>query len=79
MPSTYPPQYGELRRKFGPSAAEIGSGVWGTTTNFKGFLVLAALLQGTPVVGVSETLRRWTEGATYIRQSNHHAGHWPTF
>jgi len=31
------------------------------------------------IVGVSQTLRRWTEGATYIRQGGHHAGHWPTF
>ena len=29
------------------------------------------------VVGVSQTLRRWTEGATYIRQGGHHVG--PTF
>jgi len=28
----------------GPLAAEIGSGVWGTPTNFNGFRVLAALL-----------------------------------
>ena len=31
------------------------------------------------VVGVSQTLRRWTEGATYVWQGNHHAGHWPAF
>ena len=31
------------------------------------------------VVGVSQTLRRWTEGATYIRQGDHQVGHWPTF
>jgi len=30
-------------------------------------------------MGVSQTLRRWTEGATYIRQVGHHVGHWPTF
>ena len=30
-------------------------------------------------VGVSQTLRRWTEGATYMRQGGHHVGHWPTF
>jgi len=35
--------------------AEIGSGVWGTPANFNGFRVLAALLHGTPVVGVSQT------------------------
>jgi len=53
---------------FGPLTAEIGSGVWGTPANFKGFRVFAALLHGTLVVGVSQTLRRWTESATYIRQ-----------
>jgi len=25
------------------------------------------------------TLWRSTEGATYVRQGDHHAGHWPTF
>jgi len=64
---------------FGPLAAEIVSLVWGTPDNFNGFRVLAALLHGTVVVGVSQTLRRWTEGATYIRQGGHHVGHWPTF
>jgi len=38
------------------------------------------LLQGTLVVGVSQTLQHWTESATYIRrQGGHHVGHWPTF
>jgi len=64
---------------FRPLMAEIGSGVWGTPANFNGFLILAALLHGTLVVGVSQTLRRWTEGATYIWQGGHHVGHWPTF
>jgi len=64
---------------FGPLAAEIGSGVWGAPTNFNGFRVLAALLHGTPAVGVSQTLRCWTEGVTYIRQDDQHVGHWPTF
>jgi len=66
---------------FGLLTAEIGSGVWGTLANFNGFRVLAALglLHVTLVVGVSQTLRRWTEGATYIRQCGHHVGHWPTF
>ena len=31
---------------FGPLTAEIGSGVWGTPTNFNGFCVLVALLHG---------------------------------
>jgi len=52
---------------FGPLAAEIVPVVWGTPADFNGFRVLAALLHGTLVVGVSQTLRRWTEGATYIR------------
>ena len=39
-------------------AAEIVSLVWGTPANFKGVRVLAALLPGTLVVGVSEALRR---------------------
>jgi len=64
---------------FGPLAAEIVSLVWGTPANFNGFRVLAALPHGTLVVGVSQTLRRWTEGTTYIRQGGHHDGHWPTF
>jgi len=40
-----------------PLTAEIGSGVWGTPANFNVFRVLAALQHGTPVVGVSQTLR----------------------
>jgi len=47
-------QYGEL----GPLVAEIGWRVWGTPAHFSGFRVLAALLLGTLVVGVSQTLRR---------------------
>jgi len=43
---------------FGPLAAEICWRVWGTPANFNGFWVLAALLHGTLVVGVSQTLRR---------------------
>jgi len=59
-------------------AAETGSLVWGTPANFNWFRVLAALLHGTLVVGVSQSLRRWTDGATYVRQGGHHVGHWPT-
>jgi len=69
-------QYGN----FGPLTAEmIGSGVSGTPANFNAFRVLAALLHGTLVVGVSQTLRRWAEGATNVRQGGRHVGHWPTF
>jgi len=40
---------------FGPLAAEILSLVWGTPGNFNGFRVLAVLLHGNLVVGVSQT------------------------
>jgi len=60
---------------FGPLTAEIGLPVWGTPANFNGFSVLAALLHGSQVVGVSQTFRRWTEGATYVWQGDHHVGH----
>jgi len=43
---------------FGPLAAEICWRVWDTPANFNGFRVLAALLCGTLVVSVSQTLRR---------------------
>jgi len=42
-------------------------------------LLLAALLHSTRVMRVRQTLRRWAEGATYIRQGGHHVGHRPTF
>jgi len=64
---------------FGPIVAEIGLLVWGTPANFNGFRVLAALLHGSQLVGISQTLRRWTEGATYAWQGGHHVGYWPTF
>jgi len=64
---------------FGPLVAEIGLPVWGTPANFNRFRVLAASLHGRQVVGVSQTLRRWTEDATYIWQGGNHVGHWPTF
>jgi len=43
---------------FGLLTAEIRWRVWGTPANFNGFRVLAALLRGTLIVGVSQTLRR---------------------
>ena len=42
----------------GPLAADICWRVWGTPANFNGIRFLAALLRGTLVVGVSQTLRR---------------------
>jgi len=60
-------QYGELRPTNGwDQLAGLGH-----PSYFNGYRVLAALLHGTLVVGVSQTLRRWTEGPTYIRQDDH--------
>jgi len=61
---------------FGPLAAEIFRRVWGTPANFNGFRVLTALLHGTLVVGISQTVALNT---TDIWQGSHHIGHWPTF
>jgi len=58
-------QYGELR----PTSGWDHQVVWDTPTNFNGFRILIALLHGTVVVGVSQTLQRRTEGATYIRRA----------
>jgi len=65
------PQYGELR----PTSGWDRLTILGTPANFNWFRVTVQHL----VVGVSQTLRHWTEGATYIRQGDHHVGHWPTF
>jgi len=43
---------------FDPLAAEIDPVVWGTPAKFNGFRVLAELLHGIPVLGVSQTLWR---------------------
>ena len=53
-----PPHVVIIMVNFGPLAAEIAPVAWGTPANFKGFRVLAALLYGTPVLGVSPALRR---------------------
>ena len=42
--------------KFDPLVAEIFSLVWGTPGNFNGFRILAALLHGTLVVGIIQTV-----------------------
>jgi len=68
-------QYGELR----PTSGWDRFVSLGIPANFNGFRVLAALLHGTRVLGVSQTLRRWTEGATYIPHGDHHVGHLSTF
>ena len=41
---------------FSVLAAEIGPIVWGTPAYFNGFCILAALVLGSQVVGVSQTL-----------------------
>jgi len=73
------PQYGEHRPT---SAWDLLAGFEYPAANFNGFRILAALLpwllHGSLVVGVSQTLRRWTEGVTYIRQGGHD-GHRVTF
>ena len=61
-------------------AAEINPVVWGTPAIFHGFRIFAALKHGTPVLGVSQTLRRWTEAWRHLYSTGrHNAGHWPTF
>jgi len=57
---------------FGVLAAEICWRVFGTPAHFNWSRVLAALLHGTPVFGVIQALRRWTECATYIWPGGHH-------
>ena len=54
-------------------------GSLGHPCKFQRVLRLGRVTARTLALGVSKTLRRWTEGATYIRQGGHHVGHWPTF
>jgi len=75
MSSRCPPQYGELS----PTSGWDRSCSLELPANFNGFRVLAALLHSSQVVSVSQTLLRWTEGATCVQQGDHHVGHWPTF
>jgi len=50
------PQYVEHR--IGPLTTENDWRVWGTPSYFSGYRVLAVLLHGSQVVGVSQTFRR---------------------
>jgi len=70
-------QYGELRPTNGWDRLTI----LGHPCKFQlvSRLGTVSAVHGTVAVGVSQSLRRWTEGATFIRQGTHHAGHWPTF
>jgi len=71
------PQYGELR----PTSGCDRSGRLGHTCKFQRVSRLCTVTarHSSRVVGVSQTLRRWTKSTTYIRQGDHHVGHWPTF
>ena len=69
------PQYGELR----PTSSWDRLTSLGYPCKFQLLSHLGSFTARHLVVGVSQTLRRWTEGATYIRQGDHHVGHWPTF
>ena len=69
------PQYGELR----PTGGWDRLTSLGHPCKFQLVSRLGSITARHLVVGVCQTLRRWTEGATYIRQGDHHAGHWPTF
>ena len=66
---------------FGPLAAEIVSLVWGTPDNFNRSRVLAALLHGTLVVGVSQTaaLNRGRHLYSAGRPSRWALAHTPSF
>ena len=69
------PQYGELW----PSSGWDRFVSLGHPCKFQRVSRLCSITARHLVVGVSQTLRRWTEGATYIRQGGHHVGHWPIF
>jgi len=68
-------QYGELR----PTNGWDPLTSLGHPCKFQLVSRLGSVTAQRLVVGVSQTLRRWTDGATYIRQGDHHVGHWPTF
>jgi len=69
------PQHGELR----PTSGWDRFVRLGHPTKFQLVSRLGSVTARHVVVDVSQTLRRWIEGATYVRQGDHHVGHWPTF
>jgi len=69
------PQYGELR----PTSGWDRLTSLGYPCKFQLVSRLGSVTARHLVVGVSQALRRWTEGATYIWQGDHQVGHWPTF
>jgi len=68
-------QYGELR----PTNGWDRLTSLGHPCKFQLVSSLGSITARHLVVGVSQTLRRSTEGATYTPQGDHHVGHWPTF
>ena len=69
------PQYGELRATSGWDRLTS----LGNPCKFQLVSRLGSVTARHLVEGVSQTLWRWTEGATYFRQGDHHVGHSPTF
>jgi len=69
------PQYGELR----PTNGWDPSGSLRHPCKFQRVSRLDSVTARHLVVGVSQTLLSWTEGATCVRQGDHQVGHWPTF
>jgi len=69
------PQYGEFR----PTNGWDPSGSLRHPCKFQWVSRLGSVTAWHLVVGVSQTLRRWTEDATCVQQGDHHVGHWPTF
>jgi len=70
-----PLQYGELWHTNGLN--QLAS--LGHSSKFQRVSHLGSITARHSSSGVSQTLRRWTEGATYIRQGGHHVGHRPPF
>jgi len=68
-------QYGELR----PTSGWHRSGILGHPCKFQLVSRLGSVTARHVVVGFSQTLQHWTEGAIYIRQGGHHVGHQPRF
>ena len=68
-------QYDELR----PTNGCDRSGSLRHPCKFQRVSRLSSITARHLVVRVSQTLRRWTEGVTYVRQGDHHVWHWPTF
>jgi len=69
------PQYGERR----PTSGWDRLTSLGYPCKFQRLSRLGSVTARHLVVGVSQTLRRWTEGATCVRQGDRQVGHWPTF